>query len=130
MNKKQRQLKLKWATYDQQVRKYNVGRRRADCLPHPNFDDVKTYTIDHEFWNVGHLTHPDAPWAVDTNTQAGIKTYLDVRGFQEDLRRIAREVRNMIHQALNTDQKLQELNVWSNQCEYYGPVVLTVHYIH
>ncbi|KAH9820220.1 hypothetical protein DFH28DRAFT_885553 [Melampsora americana] len=43
-------------------------------------------------WNVGHLTHPNKPWGGDGDSQAGMKTYLEIRSHEEELQAIAHEI--------------------------------------
>ncbi|KAH9820639.1 hypothetical protein DFH28DRAFT_824007, partial [Melampsora americana] len=95
-----------WTTYNTLVLTYNQGRARNRRIPPVSFEEVKLYNIEHEFWNVGHLTHPNEKWAVDPDTQKGIEAFLNVRGCKEELRRIAKEVRQMVLFALSNEEKL------------------------
>lgn len=53
-------------------------------------------TITDMFWDLGGLTHPEEPWATDRATRKGIRSFLVKRGAEEELRRVAREVRQLM----------------------------------
>ncbi|KAH9822663.1 hypothetical protein DFH28DRAFT_1181544 [Melampsora americana] len=86
MTNKQSALKQKWTTYELHVKH-----------------------LEDPFWNIGHLTHPDEVWATDVATQLGIQAYRTFRSCDEELRRIAREVRNMIQDSLRVEDRLTNL---------------------
>lgn len=114
MTDKQKKFRSRWTTYNTAVQNYNRGRARDRRIPLLSFEEVKSYDIEHDFWNIGHLTHPNEKWAVDLNTQRGIEAFLNVRGCKEELRRIAQEVRQMVLFALSTEERLK---VFSSACD-------------
>lgn len=114
---KQRTLKLKWQTYQLQSSRFNERFNPSPLIVCPELETVKSMPMDDVFWNIGNLTHPDEPWAVDVNTQKGIQAYLTLTHAQDELRRIARELRQQIRWALAMDKKTQDaeqklLNGW------------------
>ncbi|KAH9810643.1 hypothetical protein DFH28DRAFT_1085577 [Melampsora americana] len=86
-----------------------------EAFPGPNpieslsFDEVKGISIDHPFWDFGHLTHPQEPWAVDPRVQDGIKAHLNLTHSEDELRRIGRECRQLINWSGDTYQKVSHL---------------------
>ncbi|EGG09462.1 uncharacterized protein MELLADRAFT_95940 [Melampsora larici-populina 98AG31] len=93
MNTRVAALKSKWATYKEK--------------------EVHAMPISDVFWNSGHWTHPGEAWAVDNATQRGIEAYRTVRSCEEELRRVAREVRNVVLHSLEMEAKMDELEALS-----------------
>lgn len=52
--------------------------------------------ITDAFWDVHALDHPNEPWANHKRTKLGIQAYLAERSCKEELRRMAREIRQMM----------------------------------
>ncbi|KAH9816965.1 hypothetical protein DFH28DRAFT_1220476 [Melampsora americana] len=115
MKGKEKTFKQKYTAYIRQVKKYNTFSPRLDRLPLPTLKNVESYPIEDQFWNIGHLTHPSEPWANDRDTRIGIEAYLTVRSCQEELRRIAHEVRAMMRSALQRFERLVTLSTMANQ---------------
>ncbi|KAH9809780.1 hypothetical protein DFH28DRAFT_904187, partial [Melampsora americana] len=109
MEKKNKALLNKYNTYKSNVEAYHVAYPDLPNLQLPTFDEVKTLPITDPFWNIGHLTHPDEPWAVDLATQTGIQAFRVVRSCEEELERISCEVQNMARSALLTEERLAGL---------------------
>lgn len=109
MQNKQKTFTRKFGSYCALVEQYHAQNPGAAIQDLPTLEEVRRLSLDDAFWNIGHLTHPNEAWAVDLPTQQGIQAYLDVRGCEEELRRIAREVRQMVQQALLIKGKLAAL---------------------
>lgn len=62
------------------------------------------------FWDLGGLSHPDEAWASNKHTQEGIRLYLLWRAAKEELKRIARETRQLIRWALEYQVKLDDVH--------------------
>ncbi|KAI7947769.1 hypothetical protein MJO28_009677, partial [Puccinia striiformis f. sp. tritici] len=75
----------------------------------PNFDQVKAMDLNDHFWNIGSITHPDEPWAVDFNVCRGIDAHLVVSHCEEELKQISREVRQAVGWASALDGILKLL---------------------
>lgn len=107
---KDRNFVRKYNTFSTQVMRYNdlPGSREIEL---PALDDVKTYPIEHRFWDIGSLTHPDEPWAVDEATKDGIDAYLKRSRCREELGRIAREAYQMIEWAILMETRVEALDV-------------------
>lgn len=112
--KKNKTLQQKYSTYEANVNRYHNLYPHSPALQLPTFADVKAFSVDDNFWNIGSLTHPNEPWAVDIATQNGIRAYRTVQSCEEELRRIAREVRKMMRSSLATEKKLQSLLVMTD----------------
>ncbi|EGG13217.1 uncharacterized protein MELLADRAFT_86737 [Melampsora larici-populina 98AG31] len=103
------------AAYERQVSGHNKSfpRKQIEC---PEFEDMKSLPIDDSFWDFGHLTHPEEPWATDSRLQDGIKWYLEVTHSKDELRRVGRECRQSMNWAIETNKKISDLKniVYSN----------------
>ncbi|KAH9806805.1 hypothetical protein DFH28DRAFT_919259 [Melampsora americana] len=111
MTSKQKVMKQRHTAYIRQVKKYNTHCHRNDRLPLPTLQSVKAWPIEDQFWDIGHLTHPNEPWAIHRETRLGIEAYLRERSCQEEFRRIAIEVRQMIRSALQRNKRLRQFLV-------------------
>lgn len=65
--------------------------------------------ISDPFFDCGSFTHPNEDWAVDPATQEGIQATLTVARCEEELRRIAKEARQMLSWALDYQDRIDEL---------------------
>lgn len=104
--RKRKALISKRKTYNRRARDYNARFEPATPLPTPSLNEIEGMSITDVFWLGGALTHPDEPWASDVATRAGIKAYLTQRACEEELKRIAREVRQMVKWAVNYQSKV------------------------
>ena len=118
MMKKNQVLQHKYLTYQKHVNEYHLRYPYSPVLQLPTLEELKALTVDDAFWNVGSLTHPTEPWAVDKATQAGIQAHRTVQSCEEELRRIALEVRKMVCWTLDTKDKLDRLLELSNMGVY------------
>jgi hypothetical protein len=109
MTSKVNTLKKKWLAYNNRAESYNSEFSPGRILATPTLDDVKAYGIDNVFWNMGALSHPDEPWAVDLNVQQGIQAYLTLTHCHDELRRIARETRQAIQWAIKIGGNLDQI---------------------
>jgi hypothetical protein len=50
-----------------------------------DFEEVKSMTLNNHFWNSSSITHPEEPWATDSNVQKGIQAYCLVNHCQDEL---------------------------------------------
>ncbi|KAH9820127.1 hypothetical protein DFH28DRAFT_1079978 [Melampsora americana] len=75
---------------------YNQNFRPRPRLHEPSFDEVLGMDIEDPFWNEGALSHPDEPWASCQSTKAGIVAFRSKRSCEEEMRRMGREVRQMM----------------------------------
>jgi hypothetical protein len=78
-------------------------------LATPNLDEVKRFTLEDSFWNMGQLTHPDEPWETNKNIQKGIDAYLTSTHCQDELNQIAREARQAVKWAINRATQLDQI---------------------
>ena len=107
--KKNHVFQQKYLTYQKHVNQYHLQYPNSPVLQLPTLDELKALTVDDSFWNVGSLTHPSEPSAVDKPTQNGIQAYRTVPSCKEELRRIALEVLKMVQRSLTTSDKIDSL---------------------
>ncbi|EGG07699.1 uncharacterized protein MELLADRAFT_85566 [Melampsora larici-populina 98AG31] len=107
---KQSVLKAKYNLFERNVTKFNNDFPDNPILC-PPFEEMKRLSLQDGFWDIGQLTHPDQPWAVDKDTQEGIRAYLDKTHASDELHRISRECRHAINWAFKMQEKF-ETNKW------------------
>ncbi|KAH9823186.1 hypothetical protein DFH28DRAFT_880646, partial [Melampsora americana] len=113
LREKQAVLKVKYNTFERNVKKFNIDFPTNEPIVCPPFDEMKSLSLADRFWDMGQLTHPDQPWAVDPDTQDGIRAHLDMTHASDELHRIARESRQCINWAFYTDDDPDnETNKW------------------
>lgn len=110
LREKQSILKAKYNLFERNVTKFNNDFPDDDPILCPQFEDMKRLSLEDSFWDIGQLTHPDQPWAVDKDTQEGIRAYLDKTHAIDELNRVSRECRQSINWALKMQEKLSALN--------------------
>lgn len=104
--KMKKQLRLKHQTYLRRVKDFNKRFKPDRPLPDPTYDEVECMAITDPFWDGGHLSHPDEPWASEAETKDGIQAFLTSRGCREELSRIGCEVRHLLKWACQYQHKL------------------------
>ncbi|OAV91436.1 hypothetical protein PTTG_05125 [Puccinia triticina 1-1 BBBD Race 1] len=103
-------LKKKWLAYNNCAEAYNSDFAPRTPLATPTLDEVKSYGIEHHFWNMGALSHPDEPWAINSDVQKGIQAYLTLTHCQDELRQIAREARQAVQWAIQKSEILDHID--------------------
>ncbi|KAH9817109.1 hypothetical protein DFH28DRAFT_827870, partial [Melampsora americana] len=61
------------------------------------------------FLDCGSLTCPQEAWAMESDTQEGIQIYLTTARCKEELRRLTKEARQMVHWAIQYQGRLDTL---------------------
>ncbi|POV96465.1 hypothetical protein PSTT_15633 [Puccinia striiformis] len=107
MNEKVRLLKNKWLAYDHRAKNYNSEFTLQTALETPTLEEVKSFGMEDAFWNMGPVSHPNEPWAIDLNIQKGISAYLTLIHCQDELNRISREARQAVKWAIQRDKKME-----------------------
>ncbi|EHS63883.1 uncharacterized protein PGTG_20865 [Puccinia graminis f. sp. tritici CRL 75-36-700-3] len=102
-------LKSKWTSYNQKANYYNTTYLPEILVSTPTFESIKSMDLSDQFWNMGALTHPDEPWAVNPHVQKGISAYLTVSHCQEELSPVAREARQAIKWAISQESRMVKL---------------------
>lgn len=106
--------------------KYNDGHVRRDQLPDPTLNEVESMTVTDNFWDLGGLTHPEEEWAANKYTQEGIRVYLVWRSAKEELKRIARETRQLLGWALQYQVKIDD--IWQEVLVTAGNLTVDSHH--
>lgn len=73
------------------------------------------------FWNGGSLTHPEELWATDPATQEGIQAFLTQRAAEDELRRIAREARQLLLWACDYQARVEGVKPLSSESMSHIP---------
>lgn len=129
MDKKQKSFNVKYKTYKSQLQLYHDVYPDAIMLHLPPVEHIQTLSLEDWFWNIGNLTHPNEPWAVDLPTQIGIEAYWTERSCQEELWRLAREVRQLIQSAFVMQEKLESLRILSQKRMYSYFLIILIDWI-
>jgi hypothetical protein len=109
MSSKTKTLKNKWFSYNKKANNYNKIYSPSTEMATPTLDEVKAMDLSDHFWNMGALTHPDEPWAINVSIQKAISEYLTVIHCKEELSRIAREAQQAVKWAISRQTRLQEI---------------------
>ncbi|POW06311.1 hypothetical protein PSHT_10398 [Puccinia striiformis] len=109
MNSKTKLLKNKWNSYNKKAQDYNLNYENSIQIMVPDLDEVKAMTLQDPFWNLGSITHPNEPWATDSNVQKGIEAHLLVSHCQDELHRISREARQAVRWAVKKASTLDRM---------------------
>lgn len=110
-------MKRKCQTYLRHAEKYNDHHQPTYPLLVPSFEEMLGLPITDHFWDVAALNHPDEPWANHKRTKLGIQAYLTKRSCKEELRRMAREVRQMILWAFDYQARVDTIKPDANTGE-------------
>ncbi|KAH9813418.1 hypothetical protein DFH28DRAFT_1174003 [Melampsora americana] len=100
----------KYKSFQRQVVNYLRSFPRHTPIACPTLEEVKSIPITDTFWDFGALTHPNEPWATDIKTQEGITAHLEMTHSEDELRRIARECRQLMKWAVHMDDKITKLH--------------------
>ncbi|KAH9822477.1 hypothetical protein DFH28DRAFT_881650 [Melampsora americana] len=86
--------------------KYNAQFDPAQRLREPTFDEVLNMDILDPFWDEVALNHPDEPWSSCQSTKEGIMAFRSQRSCEEELRRLGREVRQLMLWGLDHQSRI------------------------
>ncbi|EGF99350.1 uncharacterized protein MELLADRAFT_112798 [Melampsora larici-populina 98AG31] len=106
--KKRAQLKKKLATYIRHASKYNRRFRPHHRLLEPTLDEVMAMDLLDPFWDEVALNHPDEPWATCESTKNGIIALRSRFASEEELRRLGREVRQLMGWAVDYQARIDQ----------------------
>ncbi|KAH9812739.1 hypothetical protein DFH28DRAFT_1129505 [Melampsora americana] len=118
-SKKKKILTKKYKKYHRHVSNYNRKHRPAVPIPNPAFNEIEAMSITDHFWDIGGLTHPNEPWASDKPTREAIRHFLIKRGAEEEVRRIAREVRQLVNWSIVYQDRINQIKrTWEGVEDY------------
>ncbi|KAH9809099.1 hypothetical protein DFH28DRAFT_1191485 [Melampsora americana] len=108
-------LKTKLETYQRLVLTYATSSPHRSQPTNITYPELLQIDFDHSFWNDGLFTNGKEPWAIDTDTQHGMRqiAYYD-RANEELLRRVMRWAINS-HQSLSTHILQLQTHMNSNE---------------
>lgn len=89
--------------------KFNEEFPSRPPIPCPLFEEVQKLSLADQFCDMGGLTHPGEPWAVDPSTREGIRSYLDFIHARDEISRIGRECRQAMKWAFDIQERLSAL---------------------
>jgi hypothetical protein len=96
------------------LNKYNKKAKSFARLnpehPHPRqieYADLMNLDAEDPFWNDGLFTNENEPWAVDSNTQNGIRYLAAMNRGTEEKRRLGWEVRRAMRWAIERHDSLR-----------------------
>ncbi|KAH9816122.1 hypothetical protein DFH28DRAFT_927475 [Melampsora americana] len=106
---KNAELRKKLATYLRHAEQYNNQFHPDPSIPNPTLQELEQMEFGDPFLDCGSLTHPQEAWAVDSDTQEGVQLYLTNARCKEELRRLTKEARQMVHWAIQYQGRLDTL---------------------
>ncbi|EGF97887.1 uncharacterized protein MELLADRAFT_69702 [Melampsora larici-populina 98AG31] len=87
--------------------KYNERYRPAHRLQEPSLDEVVAMDLLDPFWDEVALNHQDEPWATCQSTKDGIVALRNKVACEEELRRLGREVRQLVRRGLDFEARVE-----------------------
>lgn len=102
-------MKKKLDTYLRQASKYNRHHRPTPRLATPTWEEVLAMDLLDPFWDDVALDHLEEPWASCERTKEGIVAFRNQLASEEELRRLGREVRQLIGWALDYQARVDRI---------------------
>lgn len=96
-------------TYLRHAERFNEHFDPNTSIQTPSCANVRRMDIADPFWEIADLDNPGEDRAVDPNTRSGIDAWRTQRSSQEEMRRIGREVRQLLLWADAYATKVTEL---------------------
>ncbi|KAH9807757.1 hypothetical protein DFH28DRAFT_1088776 [Melampsora americana] len=126
---KTRDLLNKYNTYARRVRKFRADYPRGPRFELPDYETVMGMEMEDQFWNRGEVDEDEHQTAENVRIRQGIDAFLRQRSAQEEIRRISREVRQMLGWAIEyhgrimvlkegIEQGEQHIDCWDDFCFY------------
>ncbi|PLW37970.1 hypothetical protein PCASD_10036 [Puccinia coronata f. sp. avenae] len=78
-------------TYNQHAQKFMASNLSCPAPPTIQYTDLLRLQADDTFWNDGLFTNANEPWAIDPNTQNGIRQLASYQQSAEEIRRLGWE---------------------------------------
>ncbi|KAH9806904.1 hypothetical protein DFH28DRAFT_1010929, partial [Melampsora americana] len=81
----------------------------TNIVPDPasiDYNQLLQLEADSPFWNDGFITHANEPWAIDPNTQHGMRQLAYYERSKEEIRRIGWEIRRSMRWAIQRHKLL------------------------
>ncbi|KAH9819937.1 hypothetical protein DFH28DRAFT_1052197 [Melampsora americana] len=99
-------LKTKLETYQKLVVSYSTTSPHRSQPASITYLELLEIDFDHSFWNDGLFTNGREPWAVDSNTQHGMRQVAYYDRANEEIRRLGWEVRRVMRWAIDLHESL------------------------
>ncbi|EGF98426.1 uncharacterized protein MELLADRAFT_69339 [Melampsora larici-populina 98AG31] len=99
-------LKTKLEIYQKLVVSYSTTSPHQSQPPSISYLDLLKIDFDHSFWNDGLFTNGREPWAVDANTQHGMRQVAYYDRANEEIRRLGWEVRRVMRWSIDLHNTL------------------------
>ncbi|POW15349.1 hypothetical protein PSTT_02240 [Puccinia striiformis] len=87
-------------------RKWDTG---GSALETPTLEEVKSFGMEDAFWNMGPVSHPNEPWAIDFKHTERHQRLPYLIHCQDELNRISREARQAVKWAIQRDKKMEDI---------------------
>ncbi|KAH9824029.1 hypothetical protein DFH28DRAFT_1077851 [Melampsora americana] len=102
-------LKTKLESYQKMISTYSIPSPHRSQSPNITYPELLKINVDHSFWNNGLFTNGQDPWAIDTNTQYGMRQIAYFDRASEEIRQIGWEVRRVMRWAIDLHKSLYNL---------------------
>ncbi|EGF98641.1 uncharacterized protein MELLADRAFT_79633 [Melampsora larici-populina 98AG31] len=99
-------LKTKLESYQKLLTAYSIQSPHQSQPPNIMYTELLKIDFDHSFWNDGLFTNGREPWAIDANTQHGMRQIAYFDRANEEIRRIGWEVQRVMRWATDSHKSL------------------------
>ncbi|WAQ85421.1 hypothetical protein PtA15_6A49 [Puccinia triticina] len=96
-------------TYNRHVDAFHLASPPIPTLPRIEYDELMRLEADSPFWNDGVFTNHDEPWAVDADTQDGMRLLARLTRGEEEVQRIGQEIRRATRWAVTEHKRIVPL---------------------
>ncbi|KAH9823216.1 hypothetical protein DFH28DRAFT_1172432 [Melampsora americana] len=101
-------LKTKLEIYQKMLTTYSLTSPHRSQPANITYAELLKIDHDHSFWNDGLFTNGREPWAIDANTQHGMRQVAYMDRASEEIRRIGWEVRRVMRWAIESHNSLHD----------------------
>ncbi|WAQ84054.1 hypothetical protein PtA15_4A505 [Puccinia triticina] len=106
IRKKTHALQAVVNTYNRHLDAFHVAFPDRPILERAVYDSILRMEPDDIFWKDGVFTNHEEPWAIDPDTQDGMRLVARQQRAREEARRIGREMRRAIRWAVTEHQRI------------------------
>ncbi|KAA1070125.1 hypothetical protein PGTUg99_008207 [Puccinia graminis f. sp. tritici] len=96
-------------TYNRHLEAFHLAFPLLRTIRQIEYDELMSLDADSPFWNDGVFTNHEEPWAVDSDTQDGMRLLARLTRGQEEVRRISQEIRRATRWAVTEHKRILPL---------------------
>ncbi|WAQ89617.1 hypothetical protein PtA15_11A307 [Puccinia triticina] len=93
-------------TYNRHLDAFHLAFPQLTTLKKIEYDELMSLDADSSFWSDGVFTNKEEPWAVDADTQDGMRLLARLTRCEEEVRRIGQEIRRAARWAITEHNRI------------------------